>query len=126
MTETPDKIPQSNELLYTLKLITGEELLCTLVDEQDTGIIIESPIQIKLIPVYDEGKFRNELSSCAWMPFSATRSFHIRYSSIVSINHIHPSSHVLYTKLVNRFEPIDDPDESSPTSFHVDPVDTIQ
>lgn len=126
MTEKPQDIPQANQLLYTMKLVTGEEILCTLVDERETGLIIESPVQVRLIPVMEDGVFRNELSTCAWMPFSATRSFHISYRNIVAINQIHSASHVLYTKLVNRLEPDSTQTETSEHSFTVDPVKTVQ
>lgn len=106
MTTTPEDIPQANQLLYTIKLNNSEELLCTLVDvdEENRGILIESPIVVVSVPVMTDDGIRHQLSSRSWMPFSEDRIFFIRNSEILTMGRMAASSHALYVRLVNQFE----------------------
>jgi hypothetical protein len=104
MTENIENIPQANELLYTMKLTSGEELIFTLVDEKQYGIYIESPIVIRTIPILGDNGLTNELNSQLFMPFSGSRTFYIPNESIMILSKMHPDSHKLYTKLVNKLE----------------------
>lgn len=128
MTETPENIPQANELLYTMKLINGEELLFTLIDMTDSGVQIESPVKIAIIPMLDEdGSFINRLHTSSWSPFSSARIFYIEYKDIVTMTPMHEKSHKLYTKLVNQLEGYEDlEDLPSTDSFYVDCSRSIQ
>lgn len=123
MTESPEDIPQVNSLLYVVHLNSGEELLCTLLDENETGIVIESPVTVKAIPMLDgAGNLVNELSSASWMPFAATRIFSLKYTDILIYTEMHPIAHALYVRLVNRFELVDSTGldvKPSPSSFLV-------
>lgn len=105
MTEDFEDIPQINSLLYVVHLNNGEELLCTLLDENETGIVIESPISVKAVPVMDAaGHLVSELSSVSWMPFASTRIFDIKHSNILIYTEMHPLAHSLYVRLVNKLE----------------------
>jgi hypothetical protein len=127
---TTNPVPQANEILYTLKLVNGEELLCTLVDVQETGIMIESPVSIKIIPILmEDGSFNNRMHYSAWMPFADTRSFYIDNADVIAMNPMHPSNHEYYVSLVNKLEVnASDLSESvSPSehSFYVQSTDTL-
>jgi hypothetical protein len=104
MTENLESVPQANQLLYTMKLTTGEELMVTLVDEREHGIIVESPVLVRTIPIMDENGMRNEINSQSWMPFSKTRLFFIPTTSIMVLSPMHPDAHRMYVKLVNKLE----------------------
>ena len=124
MTEDIENIPQANQLLYTMKLRTGDELLCTLVDVQEHGLIIESPVQVKTYPVVTDDGLKSEVQTAAWMPFASTRSFFIRHADIMVINPMHETNHALYVKLVNKLEITVSKEENK--SFQVEPVNTLQ
>ena len=127
MTETPENIPQINELLYTVKLRTGEELICTLVDDVDDGLVIESPISVRAIPVMDEdGMFQNKMSTAMWMPFADSRIFFISSVDILTYEKMHSSAHSLYTKLVNAYEVRESTSNPSSDSFFIGSVETLQ
>ena len=110
MTDRPETIPQINILLYTVKLRTGEELLCTLVDETDIGIMIEEPITVKMIPIMTEAGLVNQLSACAFMPYTDDRSFFIDSVDLMLCKPMHIELHKLYTALVNKSHIIKDED----------------
>jgi hypothetical protein len=43
---TESKIPQANELLYIVKLITGEDLLVTMIDTNDTQLQLKNQFHL--------------------------------------------------------------------------------
>lgn len=103
MTENIDGIPQANQILYMVKLRTGEELLCTLVDDTDDGLTIECPIVIKYIPWSDgDGNIYNKLLTSRWCPFSGTDLFWLSMSDIMVYGPMAEDAHLLYIRLVNK------------------------
>jgi hypothetical protein len=130
MTETPENIPQANQVLYSIKLVSGEELMCTLIDSNEDCLTIESPILIRSVPVLQEdGSFNNKLNTQSWMPYAANRIFGLPLGSVLALAQLHPDLHKFYTKMVNKYECFDTDKsytEPSKASFLVDAVDTIQ
>lgn len=104
MTSTPSDIPQINLLLQMIKLRTGEEILCTLVDEKESGLIIESPIQVKIIPVATEsGNMSSQVLISRWCPYAETDSFFISNFDIMICKPMAKSAHQIYVNAVNRY-----------------------
>jgi hypothetical protein len=103
---TEQDVPQANEILYSLKLVSGEELMCTVIDIKETGtMVIESPIAIRTIPIMmDDGGFENRLNTQLWMPYAATRIFTLDRVDILAYNQLHPDLHKFYVKMVNKYE----------------------
>lgn len=127
MTETPENIPQANQVLYSIKLVTGEELMCTLIDVTDDGMTIESPVLVRSVPILlESGAFENRLNTQSWMPYSSERIFYMHWHNVVCWNQLHPNLHKFYTKMVNKYETNDVEEQVSNNSFVVDAVDTIQ
>lgn len=105
MTENTTDIPQANQLLYVIKLRTGEELLCTLVDETQIGLLIDNPIMVKTVIVSGEdGVLRTEAVPQSWMPFALHRTFFIDMVDVAVYVPMHPVAHTTYAKMVNSLE----------------------
>lgn len=102
----PDNVPQANQILFSLKLVSGEELMCTVIDAKENGsLVIESPISIKTIPILmEDGSFSNRLNTQLWMPYSASRIFHLDRIDIIATSQLHPHLHKFYAKMVNKYE----------------------
>lgn len=99
MTDTlPDA--QANELFFTLKLVTGEDILCVLVNQTTEGLVIEDPVIVKSIIMSTEHGLENKLTSCLFMPFSAIRTFYLSFNDVIAFSPLHPSCHILYTNLL--------------------------
>jgi hypothetical protein len=104
MTETPEDIPQANELLTMIKLRTGEEILCTLVDERDTGIVIESPIQIRIIPFSEgNGTLSSQVLATKWCPYAESDTFFISDIDIMVCEPMAKAAYQIYVNSVNRY-----------------------
>lgn len=128
MTENAPDIPQVNELLFTLKLTSGDELLCVLVDEDDNGILMEDPILVRMIPVLTEDGMSNRMTTNPYMPFAALRLFYIANADIISMVPMHSNFHSMYVSIVNQYmqAPVPGSLEPDSSSTFVPPVDTIQ
>lgn len=112
-----------NEMVYTVKLSSGEELLCILVDLMDTegGLLVDSPIAVRLIPVMGENGMSNQLASQSWMPFSKKRTFFIPRKDVVAYSQLAEEAVSLYHSTVDRLETQPDKvPELSIESFFVD------
>lgn len=125
---TEDTIPQANQLLFTLKLTCGDELLCVMVDEDDHGVLVEDPIIVRMIPVISEEGMSNRLSTAPYMPFASLRMFYLDHADIVSLVPMHSSFHKMYVSIVNQYmqTPLVDTLEPSSSSTFVQPVSTLQ
>ena len=128
MTETAPDVPQVNELLFTIKLTSGDELLCVLVDEDNNGIIVEDPIVVRMIPVLTEDGMSNRMTTTPYMPFASQRTFYLSQADIITLTPMHSNFHKMYVGIVNQYmqTPIIDSMEPSSSSTLVAPVDTIQ
>lgn len=125
---TEDTIPQANQLLFTLKLITGDELLCVMVDEDEHGVLVEDPIIVRMIPIITDDGMSNKLSSAPYMPFASLRMFYFDNADIISLVPMHSSFHKMYVSIVNQYmqTPLVDTLEPSGSSTFVQPVSTLQ
>ena len=104
MTETPENIPQAIQLLYDLKMANGDEVLCTLVNETEFGILIECPIQVRHIPISDgNGSITTQLMTSKWITFSSSDLHFIDYKQIVSYQPMIQAAHKMYVNAVNRY-----------------------
>lgn len=124
----PEDIPQANSLFFTLKLVSGDELLCVMIDDDGDGIMIEDPIIIRLIPVMIEDEISTKVSSSPYMPFAAQRIFYISHADIISLMPMHSQYHQMYANIVNQYlqRPVDDIQQPRSSSTIMDPIDTIQ
>lgn len=104
MTEKPQDIPQANQLLFAIKFKNGEEILTTVIDQDESGITIEEPIQVKFIPTHNgNGEIYNQLISNKWNLFSSLSMFYISYNDILTLNPMADHAQQLYCRTVNKF-----------------------
>lgn len=121
-----ESIPQLNELLYTMKLRTGDEVLFTMVSEEEEGLVIESPIKVSVIAGSTDGELYSELITQRWMLFSTDNTIFIPFIDIIAYSQMKESAYKIYLNAVKRYcsdEPDSDPSESS---FIAPSTNTIQ
>ena len=71
-----------------LKLINGEELLCTFAGEDDTHILVLFPMLVKAIPKLKEGRVVESISLAPYTHFAADDEYTFAKSHVVFIKNL--------------------------------------
>jgi len=86
-----------------LKLCTGEQLLATSLNETLYGVTVLDPIQVKLIPMYDEGEYVEQAISNNYCQFTQERRFTFNWKDVIYRKELDPIMVKYYKKLVLAF-----------------------
>lgn len=86
-----------------LKLCTGEQLLATLLNETEEGITLLEPIQVKLIPMFDEGEYVEQAITNNYCQFTQDRRFTFNWKDVIYSKELDPVMVKYYKKLVHAF-----------------------
>lgn len=107
-------IPQLDELLYTMKLKNGEELLFTLIEEHDHGLTIDAPIKVSLYNyITDTGNLVTEVLTQKWLLFAKHSICFIDLKDIAVYTKMHQDSYSLYIDALEKYTSKDSFDVSS-------------
>lgn len=74
------------DLYRIIKLVTGEILMCTLVDESESTVTFEHPIAVEFVKIVTQKGISHDLSTTAYCPFSSDRTFTVPRNQIQHIN----------------------------------------
>lgn len=85
-----------------LKLITGEQLLATLLNETDDGVVILDPITVRMIPTVG-GSLSEQAVTSLYCQFSDDKSFTFDYKNVIYIKELSSKIVPYYKKLVREF-----------------------
>ena len=107
----PNDVPQVNEILYTVKLTTGEELMVTLISEEDSCIIVEDPMLVKVMPIFN-GDESYKLLVNKWITTTNEHIFSIPYEFIMNYSQMDPYAYAMYVDAVNRYSQTEQPTDS--------------
>ena len=91
-----NKIPEENEFLGAIKLITGEELLAKVThvfDEDGDYIIVEDPIEVEEVTL---GKKQGAKIN-PWMKFSNENTFIIPKEKVITVVECGPEVAIFYS-----------------------------
>jgi hypothetical protein len=86
-----------------LKLCTGEQLLAEVANETLDGISVFNPIQVKTIPIMQEGEYGEQVISNRYCTFSNDIQFTFNYKDIIYCKDLNPVIVKYYKKLVLAF-----------------------
>ena len=86
-----------------LKLVTGEQLLATLVNETDDGIVILDPITVRMIPTVGGGAMTEQAITSIYCQFSDDKMFVFDYKNIIYCKEMSSKIVAYYKKLVREF-----------------------
>ena len=86
-----------------LKLCTGEQLLAAVENETPDGIMVLDPIQVKMIPMMDQGEYVEQVVSNSFCQFTKERQFTFNYKDIIYCKELNPIIVKYYKKLVLAF-----------------------
>lgn len=93
-----------NEDCVVFKLVTGETIIATLLNETKDGIIVLNPLQVKMIPVdMGEDGYSEQAITNRFCPFTDDKDFSFDLKNIVYCKPLHPKMLQHYNKLVLAF-----------------------
>lgn len=79
----------NDNIFLTVKLTSGEEILCTFVEHGDDYIEVMHPMVVKSISYIQDGNLKEHVSLKPWSSFSSDVYFLIQYHSIIWFNDMH-------------------------------------
>jgi LysM repeat protein len=86
-----------------LKLINGDELLCTFVGEDETHILVLFPMLVKAIPKLKEGRVLEAISLAPYTHFAADDEYTFAKSQVVFIKNLSERYYDTYKVAVEDF-----------------------
>ena len=86
-----------------IKLCTGDQLMATVMNETLDGNTVLDPIQIKTIPMMDEGEYVEQVVSNSFCQFTKDREFTFNFKDIIYCKQLNPAIVKYYKKLVLAF-----------------------
>ena len=85
-----------------LKLITGEQVMASVMDEDISYIELDNPLVIKMVPFVKEGRTHEHVTASPLCQFSDETMYRIPKSSIMFIKTLHDVMVPHYTRLVEE------------------------
>lgn len=85
-----------------LKLITGEQLLATLLNETEDGVVVLDPIVVRMIPTVG-GSLSEQAVTSLYCQFSDDKDFAFDYKNVIYIKDMATKMIPYYKKLVHEF-----------------------
>lgn len=93
-----------SEDCIVFKLVTGETVIATLLNETEDGIVVLNPLQIKMIPMdMGEDGFGEQAITNRFCPFTDEKDFTFDLKNIVYYKPLHPKMTDHYNRLVLAF-----------------------
>ena len=93
-----------SEDCVVFKLVTGETLIATLLNETEDGIVVLNPLQVKMIPIdYGDDGYGEQAITNRFCPFTDEKDFTFDLKNIVYYKPLNPKMIDHYNKLVLAF-----------------------
>ena len=86
-----------------LKLITGEQILATLLKDTENGIVISNPIQIRTMPIMTKGEYNEQTLTNKFCQYTDETEFTFNQRNVIYCKPLHSSMIDHYNKLVLAF-----------------------
>ena len=93
-----------NENYVVIKLVTGEQVMATVVSESDTYVELYSPITIKNIPVVQNEIMAERVTAQPFNPYSEDTTYKIAHYNIIYIKPLHDIFVLHYKRFVKELE----------------------
>lgn len=93
----------NNNEYVVFKLITGEQVLATLLNETKDGIVVIDPIQVRMVPMVENNEYSEQALTNRLCQFTDETEYTFNYKDIVYMKSLHPKMHGHYERLVLAF-----------------------
>jgi len=85
-----------------LKLVSGEQVMATLIDEDDTHVVLHNPMIIRILPYIDKGKTKEQVTAVPLCQFSDDEYYRIPRSSFMFLKTLHEMLIPHYNRIVEE------------------------
>lgn len=89
-----------------VKLVSGEQIISILENEDDTAIDISFPMVIKTIPVFVNGQAGEHVTAAPFCALSKENKFHLEKKNIVYIKPLHKSFLPHYQRMLSAYDEV--------------------
>jgi hypothetical protein len=93
----------NNNEYVVFKLITGEQVLATLLNETKDGIVVIDPIQVRMVPMVENNEYSEQALTNRLCQFTDETEYVFNHKDIVYLKGLHPKMHGHYERLVLAF-----------------------
>lgn len=93
-----------NQYFVIVKLVSGEQVMATLTDEDETYVELHQPMVIRMVPFINNGKAHEHVTAAPLCQFSDDSYFRIPRSSIMFVKKLHEVLVPHYTRIVDDHE----------------------
>jgi len=93
----------NNNEYVVFKLITGEQVLATLLNETKDGIVVIDPIQVRMVPMVENNEYSEQALTNRLCQFTDETEYVFNHKDIVYLKGLHPKMRGHYERLVLAF-----------------------
>lgn len=93
-----------NEFYVIVKLVSGEQVMATLTDEDEGYVELHQPMVIRMVPFINNGKAHEHVTAAPLCQFSDDSYFRIPRSNIMFVKKLHEVLIPHYTRIVADHE----------------------
>jgi hypothetical protein len=93
-----------NEHFVILKLVSGEQVMATLTNEDNDFCELDNPMVIKMVPFIQSGQAHEHVTAVPLCQFSDDTNFRILKSNIMFMKKLHKVLIPHYTRIVGEHE----------------------
>lgn len=87
-----------------IKLVSGEQLMATLTDEDETSLHIDYPMIIRMVPFVQGGRAQEHVTAAPLCQFSEDKHFSIPKNTVIFVKRLHQLIIPHYERLVEENE----------------------
>ena len=92
----------ADDYYVVLKLVSGEQVMATLIDEDDTHVVLHNPMIIRILPYIDKGKTKEQVTAVPLCQFSDDEYYRIPRSSFMFLKTLHEMLIPHYNRIVEE------------------------
>ena len=93
-----------NEQFVILKLVSGEQVMATLTNEDEIFIELDKPMVIKMIPFIERGKAHEHVTAVPLCQFASDTNFKILKRNVMFVKKLHKVLIPHYNRIVSEHD----------------------
>ena len=93
-----------NEHFVIVKLVSGEQVMATLTNEDETTVELHYPMVIRMIPFINDGSAHEHVTAAPLCQFSDDKTYRIPKTNIMFVKKLHDVLIPHYNRIVDEHE----------------------
>lgn len=109
-----------------LKLVTGEQIMATMLSDDEHSVTIEFPMQIRMFPTLEETGLIEQITSGPYCQFTEDKIFMFNRKDVLFCKKLHQAVVPHYEKLLDEHERTVEVDEKMLAEGKVESEETVE